>query len=114
MHNERIHGNFDFHLYLGDITMQVKGSFTIHVNPAPPPPLTLSPTSGALPDETVGATVTGGVSASGGTPPYKYAVTGGTTLPPGVMLDENTGQLSGSPTVAGDGPVEITASDVNG
>lgn len=96
--------------------MQVKGSYTIHVNPGvpPPPPMALTPASGPLPDETVGSPVTGGVTASGGTPPYKYAVTGGTTLPPGVVLDANTGLLSGSPTVAGDGPVEITASDVNG
>lgn len=120
MHGERIHGNFDitFHLHvphiplLGGISMQVKGNYTVHVNPAPTA-MSLTPAGGAFPDETVGQAATGGVQASGGTPPYKFTVSAG-SLPPGVLLDANTGQLLGSPTVSGDGPVEITASDVNG
>lgn len=89
---------------------KVTGTFTIHVNPAPPPPLVITPASGPLPDETVGAPAAGGVVASGGVGPYSYAVTQG-ALPTGVTLDSNTGQLSGSPTAAGDATFDLTATD---
>lgn len=92
--------------------MQAKGSYTIHIT-GTTGTLTLTPASGALPDEAVGVAATGGVSASGGTPPYKYSVTAG-ALAPGVSLDANTGQLTGAPTVSGDATFDITASDVNG
>ena len=120
MHGQRIHGEFDIHFHfhvphipiLGGITMQAKGTYTIHVT-GTSGGLTLTPSGGPLPDEQVGSAATGGVSASGGTPPYRYVVTAG-TLPPGVNLDPNTGQLIGSPTAAGDATIDITASDVNG
>ena len=93
--------------------MKISGTFTIHVNPATVPDLVLIPGSGALPDETVGSAATGGVTSSGGAPPVTFAVTAG-SLPPGVILDPATGNLSGSPTSAGDASFEITATDSNG
>lgn len=87
----------------------VKGNFTIHVAPAVQA-LALVPPSGALDDEIVGQAVTGGVSSVGGKPPVTFAVTQG-TLPDGVTLDANTGQLSGVPTSAGDATIEISATD---
>ena len=51
--------------------------------------------------------------ATGGTPPYKFAVTGG-SLANGVELDEEadpSGLLSGTPEEAGNKTVVITLSD---
>jgi uncharacterized protein YhjY with autotransporter beta-barrel domain len=50
------------------------------------------------------------VTASGGTGPYTYAVTAG-TLPTGLTLNPNTGEISGTPTAAGAFSFTITATD---
>jgi hypothetical protein len=110
MNAERIVGKFEFAVKLfGGIMAKVSGSFTILVNP-PVQALALVPPGGALPDETVGSVAAGGVSATGGVPPYSFVVTNG-VLPPGVTLDPATGQLSGTPTQAGTAAVEITVTD---
>lgn len=62
------------------------------------PLITMSPL--LLPDATQGQNYSQSITATGGTGPYLYAVTAG-FLPPGVTLNSTTGQLSGSPTVAG-------------
>ncbi|CAG2098266.1 putative Ig domain-containing protein [Xanthomonas arboricola pv. juglandis] len=49
-------------------------------------------------------------SATGGTAPYSYALTGG-VLPAGVVVDAATGALSGTPTVAGTFNFTLTVSD---
>ncbi len=54
---------------------------------------------GALADGEAGAAYSQTVTASGGTGPYSFAVTGG-TLPPGLTLSSG-GLLSGTPTQAG-------------
>lgn len=41
-----------------------------------------------------------GLSASGGTPPYTFAITAG-ALPPGLSLDSAAGNITGTPTVFG-------------
>jgi hypothetical protein len=108
------HGEFQFKIHIGGITVAtVTGNFTIHVNPAPPPPApVLTPSAGALPDETVGSPATGSVAISGGTPPYSVAATG---LPPGVSAaigaDGASVVLSGQPTLAGDATVNLVVTD---
>ncbi|MFD0724952.1 putative Ig domain-containing protein [Lysobacter brunescens] len=48
-------------------------------------------------------------TASGGTGPYSYALTG--TLPAGLSFNAGSGSISGSPTVPGNYPITITATD---
>lgn len=71
------------------------GSAQVGVGGAP-----LSLSGGQLPNGQVGAAYTSGVAASGGIPPYTYALAGG-SLPPGLSLNPATGAIAGTPSVAG-------------
>ena len=65
-----------------------------------------------LPSGTVGDPYSQTVTASGGTAPYTYSVSSG-TLPPGLSLNSATGDISGTPTLAGTFNFVITATDAN-
>ncbi len=69
------------------------------------------PTGGAL-SATVGIPWTGTVTATEGTPSYRYAVTSG-VLPAGLVLIASTGVISGTPAAntAGTYAITVTASD---
>ncbi len=56
--------------------------------------------TGDPPDGTVGVSYGFCFSASGGTPPYAFAITAG-SIPPGTTLDASTGCITGTPTTAG-------------
>ncbi len=75
------------------------------------PAITVNPST--LPDGTVGALYDQTVSGSGGTAPYTFTVTNG-SLPTGLTLNPSTGQISGTPSVAGPFNFDITATDANG
>ncbi|TNJ32880.1 beta strand repeat-containing protein, partial [Arenimonas terrae] len=70
------------------------------------PTLALAPGAGTL-NAPYGAAFSQAFTASGGTGPYSYAVTG--TLPAGLSFSGDT--LSGTPTVPGSYPITVTATD---
>src|SRR5262245_40700826 len=75
------------------------------------PTLTLSPSS--LPGGALATAYSQTISATGGLPPYTYAVTAG-GLPPGLSLASGTGVLSGSPAAIGNYSFTVTATDSSG
>jgi outer membrane autotransporter protein len=73
-----------------------------------PPTITIAPASGTL-SVAYGAAYSQTFTASGGTGPYAYALSGG--LPTGLTFDIGTGTLSGTPTQPGSFPITVTATD---
>lgn len=61
-------------------------------------PMTISP--GTLPQATVGLAYTATFAVTGGTAPYHWSLQAG-SMPPGLSLNADTGQLSGTSTAAG-------------
>ena len=83
---------------------QAAASIGVDLNP-PPPTLELAPVPSR--GETVGEAITPvALSASGGTPPYSYGVTG---LPTGLSLSGAT--ISGTPTTAGNYTTAVAVTD---
>jgi hypothetical protein len=72
-------------------------------------PLTITPAT--LPAATAGVAYSQALTASGGTAPYKFAVTSG-SLPSGFSLS-TTGTLTGTASAAETGTFTITATDAN-
>lgn len=72
--------------------------------------ITVNPAS--LPNGVVGTAYNQTVSGSGGTGAYTYGLTG--TLPTGLVLNPNTGAITGNPTTVGTFNFTITATDGNG
>ena len=60
----------------------------------------LSISTASLPDGVVKVAYAAKVAATGGTPPYSFALSSGASLPPGLTL-ASTGDISGTPTTAG-------------
>ena len=71
------------------------------------PPLSLT-TSRQFPDGILNQAYSAIVAATGGQPPYRWTATG---LPSGVTINTTTGQISGTPTAAGNFAVAITVTD---
>ncbi len=88
----------------------VSQTYTILVNPAACPEITVSPAT--LPTPHPGDFYSQTISASGGTGSYIFTVTAG-ALPPHLTLNPTTGVLSGMPAAAGTYSFTITATDGN-
>lgn len=71
-------------------------------------PLTMSPATGALSAGSVGTLYSRVISASGGTAPYSYQVTGG-SLPAGMSMIGD--EITGTPTASGNYSFTVTATD---
>ena len=67
----------------------------------------------APPQGAVGSSYSAQLSASGGTAPVTFALSGGTTLPPGLALSPS-GLISGTPTTAGTFAFTVAATDSGG
>ena len=76
--------------------------------PAGPAGMTLATT--ALPAGKAGTAYTATLSATGGTPPYTWSLTGG-RLPLGLHLNHKTGVISGTPLLPGTRKFTITVTD---
>lgn len=81
---------------------------TISVNPLL---LTVTPATGALPTATAGAAWSQRLSVAGGTAPYTWRAS---ALPAGLLLDADTGLISGIPLTPGNYTLQVTATDSNG
>ena len=73
----------------------------------------MKPNPANLPSAVINVFYSQAMTGYGGVEPYTFAVTDG-TLPPGMTLHPTTGVLSGTPTAAGEFPIEITITDSTG
>ena len=76
-------------------------------------PFTLAISTATLPDGVVGSLYSQILSATGGSPPYSWSLSGG-ALPAGLALDPSSGTLAGTPTAASAVNVGITVTDAVG
>lgn len=91
-------GTFSFTVQVSDSKQgSVSKSFSLTITAASAPPSIT--TASPLPSGTVGAAYSQTLSATGGTPPYSWSVTGG-ALPAGLSLSAS-GSISGTPTASG-------------
>jgi len=75
------------------------------------PPIDLAPLT--LPDGGLGIAYSQMVSASGGSSPYTYSVISG-SLPPGLLLNPASGEISGIPSATGSFTFTLSATDLVG
>jgi len=82
-----------------------------HIGPLPGPPVSpLAVTTTSLPAATGGQPYSASLAATGGISPYSWSVASG-ALPPGLTLNSSTGQISGTPDVAGTYSFTVTVRD---
>jgi hypothetical protein len=103
--------NFQWQLYEQGVgffgEMSANASITVG-DPSAPDPLSIGGVSTLT--ATMGTPFNYTIPAAGGTPPYVWKVAAG-TLPAGIVLDSNTGALTGTPAVAGTTSVTVQMTD---
>ncbi len=72
---------------------------------------TLTVTTASLPNGQTGAPYSAILGAVGGTTPYTWALASRTTLPAGLTLNAQTGQISGTPTSVTSTPLTFNVTD---
>jgi hypothetical protein len=99
-------GNSEFTVRVTDSANQnATRALSITINAAPAPTITTT----SVPGGGVNVPYYAGLLASGGTPPYSWAVTSG-SLPAGVTLS-SAGEISGTPTASGSFDFTVTVTD---
>lgn len=76
----------------------------------PPPPPTPSILTQGLPDGTLGLAYTATLQGTSGTPPFTWSVSAG-SLPAGLSLNGETGEITGTPTAIGTSTFTIQVTD---
>ena len=107
-------GTFNFTITATDTATGCLGSraYTVTIASAPGcPAMTLSPSS--LPAGTMGVFYSQTISSSAGAPPINFSITSG-ALPNGLLLNQSTGVISGTPSATGLFSFTIGARDFNG
>ena len=103
------HGSSTFTVRVSD-SQSTPGSatkqFTLTIQP---PPLAIT-TASPLPDGAAGTAYSQTLTATGGVPPYSWAVTSG-SLPAELTLSSSTGAISGTPSAAGNYTFTAQVSD---
>jgi uncharacterized protein (TIGR03437 family) len=93
-------------------TMTIAGkTFTVNEGSSSGSPLTITTPANLL-GGTVNQSYSATLAASGGVPPYTWAITSG-PLPAGLTLNPSTGLISGAPTTAGSTSFTATVQDSN-
>lgn len=83
-------------------------------NTVSPPTFGVSPATGPLTGATEGAAYSSGaISVSNGMAPYIFGLANGHSLPAGLSLNSSSGEIFGTPTVAGNSSFSITMTDAN-
>ena len=90
----------------------VQKSFFLDVLPKPYQPRTLVIKTESLPTAIVNSHYMVEFNASGGYPPYKWQIQG--ELPPGLVLDDSQGRISGVPNNIGEWTFTIKVKDARG
>jgi hypothetical protein len=94
----RVGGTYSLTLNVADVR-QATASKTLSIVISGPGPAPLTVTTTALPSSAVGQSYSQTLTATGGTPPYRWSA--GTGFPAFLSLDPATGTVSGTPTASG-------------
>ena len=94
----RVGGTYSLTLNVVDVR-QATASKTLSIVISGPGPAPLTVTTTALPSSAVGQSYSQTLTATGGTPPYRWST--GTGFPTFLTLDPATGTVSGTPTASG-------------
>ncbi|HLK49409.1 MAG TPA: Ig domain-containing protein [Bryobacteraceae bacterium] len=98
-------GTFQFTVLVADTRLNTGSqSYTVVIHDSP------KITTTTLPEGVVGTAYSQTLAVSNGTPPFTFAVTGG-SLPAGLSLNQSSGVISGTPNTGASSSFTVTATD---